>query len=281
MQKIRSLVESKVNPLALVGPLYLTVSITILWVLSKDLFSLLPVAGLLGLVLTWLAGRTGLWVALSGILLSLIASIWLEPLDSYWQVGFSFSMMLSLIITSLSQSEVVDSATRTESLLQEHVRELTEANQSLVLVKAALQEKDAYLAIARDEFLNLQQQQRQWSDDVFEERRKNFKTQELLEDQVLDVIDSSEYRRLNGFFLQLKEQFKEKDLTLAETRKNLFQAQEEVNLLKREIEEHKIYGVPTEIARLEAHCIKLEQHYSEEVARLETEVEMLEELFSH
>lgn len=278
MQKIRSLVESKVNPLALLGPLYLALSIALLWVLSKDLTSLLPISGLIGLAVTWVGGRTGLWVALSGVLLSLIASIWMEPLDSYWQTGFAFSMMLSLIVTSLNQAETVDKITLTEKLLQERSAEHTQINLALALAQSSLQEKEAYLAIARDEFLNLQQQQRQWSDAVFEERRKHFKTQEFLEDQVVDIMDSSEYRRLNGFYLQLKEQFKEKDQILAETRKNLFGAQEEVHLLMKELEEHRVYGVPTEIARLEQHCVKLEQHYSQEISRLQAEVEALEEL---
>jgi len=280
VQKIRSLVESKVNPLALVGPLYLTLSFILLWVFSKDLLALLPVSGLVGLAVAWVGGRTGLWIALSAVLLSLIASIWIDPLDSYWQVGFAFSMMLSLIVTSLNQSVTLDQADFIEKTLQEQLLELTQTNAALAVATESLREKETYLVIAREEFLNLQSQQRQWSDAVFAERRKVYKVQEQLEDQVVDAIDTSEYRRLNGFYSQLKEQFKEKDKILAETRKNLFSAQEEVHLLMKEVEEHKLFGVPTEVARLEEHCIKLEQHYGEELTRLEAEVAALESLFS-
>lgn len=278
MEKVRSFVDSKENPLALAGPFFLAIAVTFLWFFSKEVSSILPAAGLIGLTLTWFGRTTGLWLAQGVVFSALAASLWSDPLDFYWQSGFAFSMSVSLFITSLAQTETIDKTLSVEKELQEKLAALAEVQTSLAVTQDTLQEKEAFLSIARDEFLLLQKKQREWSDAVFEEKRKLAKVEELLEEQIIEIVDSPEYRRLNGAYLQLKEQFKEKDQVLVQTRKELFQTQEQVNALTKELDEFKLYGVPSEIAVLQKHCAEAEQEYRDEIERLRAEIRALEEL---
>ncbi len=99
-----------------------------------------------------------------------------------------------------------------------------------------------------------------------------------MEDQILDIIDSPEYRRLNGIYLQLKAQFKEKDQTLIETRKALFLAEEQVASLNKELEEINHLGIPDEVARLQKHCALIQNEYEGEITALKEEIKALEAL---
>jgi hypothetical protein len=276
VEKLRTFVESKQNPLALTGPLLLALALTLLWGLSKEVFWALPTAGLVGLAFTWVGGRVLFWISQGLVLAALLATLFLDPFDFYWQMGFAASLSLSLVVTALSQNDVVTNATSMQSVLQEQSEDIEKANAILISLQLQLQEKEAYLSIARDEFLHLQQQQKSWSDAVFEERRIAAKALEKLEDQVLEAVDSPEYRRLNGAYTQLKDQFKEKDATLTTTRKDLFLEQERANALSKELEEYKLYGVPSEIATLQNHCAEIEAHYSEKITRLKMEIQALE-----
>lgn len=276
MEKLRSFVDRKENPLAISGPLFLVVALALLWGLSKEVSVILPAAGLVGLAFTWMGRSTGLWVAQTLILLTLIFSLWTNPLDYYWQMVFALSMSISLFITSLTQRDVVEYATSAEKLLAEKTAELTATLSVVSALQETLINKEAYLTIARDEFLHMQRQHREWSDAVFEEKRKVARVEELLEEQIIEIVDSPEYRRLNGAYTQLKEQFKEKDSVLIETRKELFHTQEQANSLAKELDEFKLYGVPSEIAQLQQHCAQIEQNYQSEAARLRAEIQALE-----
>jgi len=278
VEKLRSFVESKSNPLALIGPLLMALAMTLLWGFSKEVSLVLPAAGLVGLAVSWKGGRTALWISQGVVFVALIAAILIDPFDFYWQAGFALSLSLSLLITSLAQMDVVENVSSTEILLEERAQDIAVANSTLLTLQGQLREKATYLSIARNEFLHLQQQQRSWSDAVFEEKRKAAKIQEFVEDQVLEVVDSPEYRRLNGAYTQLKDQFKEKDSTLTNTRRELFLEQERANALSKELDEFKLYGVPSEIANLQAHCAEIESHYSDKIARLQSEIQALESL---
>lgn len=276
VEKLRSFIDSKEKPLSLVGPLLLMLAITLLWGFSKEVSPILPAAGLVGLAFTWLGRSSGLWVAQTIIVLAVVAAIWSDPFDIYWKMGFGLSLSLSLFITSLAQTELVDTATTIDSQLQVKASELTEALNSVAVLQSTLQDKEVYLSIARDEFLHLQKQQREWSNAVFEQKQKTAQVEELLEDQILEATESPEYRRLNGAYTQLKEQFKEKDKVLTETRKELFLTQEQAGALSKELDEFKLYGVPSEIAQLQRHVAETEQQSLEEIERLRAEIQALE-----
>ncbi len=88
------------------------------------------------------------------------------------------------------------------------------------------------------------------------------------------IINPSEHRRLQGMYNQLREQFEEKTSLLSETRKELFQVQEQAHLLSKQLNEYHLTGegipqLTTEIAHLLAQ---------QEEAR--TEINRLEELIS-
>ena len=280
MEKLRTFVSSKENPLSVIGPILVVAAITILWSVTKAVSPLLPAAGLIGLLFSWSGSHKGLWISQGLILLALAASIWMMPIDFYWQSTFALSLSLSLLVTYLSQSTVVEASSSKESVLQELSATLESTQQQVVALQGLLNDKDVFLGIARDELLHLQKQQRDWSNAVFQQKQKTAQLEETLEDQILDMIDSPEYRRLNGAYTQLKEQFKEKDRTLVDTRKELFHAQESTMALSQELDEFKLYGVPSEIAQLERHCVETEREAQEEIERLRAEIKHLEKLVS-
>lgn len=278
MEKLRAFVASKENPLSLVGPLFFATALVLLWALSKEVSPLLPAAGLIGLALTWQGGKMSLWLAQSVLLLSLAVSLWINPLDFYWQAAFTLSLSLSLLITSLAQAAAIDTTRSSEATAEELSASLAAAQVQIEMLQSRLIDKDAFLTIARDELLHLQKQQRDWSNAVFEQKQKSARMEEVVEEQILDVIDSPEYRRLNGAYTQLKEQFKDKDLILTETRRDLFKAQENAAALSKELDEFRLYGVPSEIAQLQQHCVETEREAQEEIERLRAEITLLEGL---
>jgi hypothetical protein len=278
VEKLRAFVASKENPLSLVGPMLFAAAVAALWGLAKEVSPLLPAAGLIGLAFTWQGSKTSLWIAQGILVLSLAVSLWINPFDFYWQAAFALSLSLSLLITSLAQAEAIDGTVSSETTLQGLTSALEAAQQQATALQERLDDKDTFLCIARDELLHLQQQQRDWSNAVFEQKQKTARQEEALEEQVLGVIDSPEYRRLNGAYTQLKEQFKDKDLILTETRRDLFKAQESAAALSKELDEFKLYGVPSEIAQLQQHCVETEREAQEEIARLRAELKLLEQV---
>lgn len=84
---------------------------------------------------------------------------------------------------------------------------------------------------------------------------------------------NKELKRVNGLYNQLREQFKEKSQVLDETRRTLFQVQEEYNLFQKSKVEEQIQ----EQEAFQSHILSLSEH----IQQLETEVKVLHELEPH
>lgn len=87
---------------------------------------------------------------------------------------------------------------------------------------------------------------------------------------------NSEFRRVEGLYKQLREQFTEKSDVLDATRKELFHTQEALEALRRDIKEQTDFHCSEE----EIALIKLFQTSEEEIASLQNEVEDLHSLIS-
>lgn len=85
-------------------------------------------------------------------------------------------------------------------------------------------------------------------------------------------------RRLEGMYIQLKEQFEEKNNVLAETRRDLFHAEERLQALYKEIEEEKTFGLSANEESLQTALLNLDKQYVELENEYKQEVENLNEL---
>lgn len=103
-----------------------------------------------------------------------------------------------------------------------------------------------------------------------------------LEEAARGIAESQEYRRLNGLYKQLKEQFAEKSASVDSVRQELFYAQESVSRLEREREEWQISAGQAEqkvVAELlQSAQIELDtchQQYQQEIEQLHGIIEVL------
>lgn len=84
------------------------------------------------------------------------------------------------------------------------------------------------------------------------------------------VINPSEHRRLQGMYNQLREQFEEKTSLLNDTRKQLFHAEENAQLLSKQLNEYHLTGegIP-QLTNEIAHLLAQQEEARTEITRLE------------
>jgi chromosome segregation ATPase len=87
-------------------------------------------------------------------------------------------------------------------------------------------------------------------------------------------------RSVEGKYQQLKQQFEEKTLSLAEARRERFEAEERADKWRRELEELQNYGRLVEEKPLMKHLQKMERHYEAELQICQKESEALHSLIS-
>lgn len=84
------------------------------------------------------------------------------------------------------------------------------------------------------------------------------------------IINPSEHRRLQGMYNQLREQFEAKSNLLNETRKELFQVQEQAHVLAKQVNEYQLTGEGIPQLTLEiAHLLSQQEEAKNEIIRLE------------
>lgn len=128
-------------------------------------------------------------------------------------------------------------------------------DQELVQLKIEVNEKEARLKEWQD---RSQDQQAEAADKaVYEKELEQLKVDLLAKQQQVDDLQKSlekmqdqasrlpyapgNNRRIEGMYIQLKEQFQEKSSVLDETRRDLFYAQEEIEKIRKEQEETSIF----------------------------------------
>jgi hypothetical protein len=106
-----------------------------------------------------------------------------------------------------------------------------------------------------------------------------FRLDSALEDIQEDVDVKKENglrRRAEGLYSQLKNQFEEKSLTLDETRRQLFYAEEKLLQLEKELKEREEFNPDPQVERLMGHINQM-QH---QIEQSEQEVTQLNEIIS-
>src|SRR5262249_38522896 len=85
-------------------------------------------------------------------------------------------------------------------------------------------------------------------------------------------------RKAEGLYNQLREQFEQKSEILDNTRRDLFNAQEQLLNFQRDKTEKDIYNYSVEEKVLIKHIIKTERYYDQMVMALQSEIESLHSL---
>jgi hypothetical protein len=174
----------------------------------------------------------------------------------------------------LSEVEAVDTA---------HQNELTAANERLNASQVEVKVLEAKLSQIHHEFELAQQSLLQ----TFEETKSTLHVRESQLHQIQEnrsKLPSSEgnSRRIEGMYIQLREQFEEKTTTLEKTRHELFLAQEKLEELKRASEECNIFSISQsesllqrDLSRLTSEFEQLEKDYKSETEELHAIISVL------
>ncbi len=114
----------------------------------------------------------GFWISQLLIVAALITSLFLDPLDMYWQIGFASSLSLSIATLFLTRLEALDDDIAIVNEFSSEAKQIDEILKKTNALQAVIEDKNVYLAIAREELLHLQSQQKNWAEAVFAEKRK-------------------------------------------------------------------------------------------------------------
>ena len=88
-------------------------------------------------------------------------------------------------------------------------------------------------------------------------------------------------RRIEGMYIQLKQQFQERNAVLDQTRQELFYSQEKVLQLQKELEEECIYGFSESEISLQKMILELGREIDELQKSHDEECELLEDVIDH
>lgn len=112
------------------------------------------------------------------------------------------------------------------------------------------------------------------------EQLQQIKTK--MEESADTTLNDKNYRRLEGLYQQLRQQFSEKSEVLSATRKELFTTQEKLSALEKEMEEAKLYedsetsaSLHRLIAAAESELALSEQQHGIEINRLHEVIDSL------
>ncbi|MDF2550340.1 MAG: hypothetical protein K0S07_1407 [Chlamydiales bacterium] len=179
---------------------------------------------------------------------------------------------------------------------QDLAQQLQEARQSLSALQAHLEDQQAASFIWQD-LLAQSERARSKIEQALEEKAAELQLmkqalpveqtppaepQEVISQVRLKLNgegeSSGELRRMQGLYRQLKEQFEEKRLSLDEARKALFQATEQAEALKREMQEEEAFHRIA--SAFEKDSIRLRQELEQELSFVQNENESLQELIA-
>lgn len=152
--------------------------------------------------------------------------------------------------------ELESSIPQYEALKQTIIQEMAEHNDAIEKEKSLLESTLSRLQGDLDEIVAKQKDLINASD--YQEIQSNYQQAQekiqVLEETLSrlqgeletytngDIIPAPEHRRIQGMYNQLRAQFDEKNKLLAETRKELFQAQESALVLQKTLDEYSLTG---------------------------------------
>lgn len=271
---------------AIVGPLICLFSLFVIAIKNSQVSYFLPFTLLIGMPVCW---RWRLW-GWGGITLFLIACLVFEypsiPLEErFWVIGMSFSNALALLITALSFEEV-------EAQIESIGVESRSRLENLWKVDEKKQAVEQELAASKEEIKNLKFKVRSFQklvDHSTEEMHSARVDHDRVLQELLQVKDENEKLTklltkaesdppMEAKYCQLREQFKEKAQILADTRRELFLANEKITRLQRELDEERWYTLGEVEESLEKHLLDLSKEKEEQEAQHIREVEALQAL---
>lgn len=271
---------------AIVGPLICLFSLFVISVKHAQVPFFLPFTLLIGMPVCW---RWRLW-GWGGMTLILLGCLFYEyPLvaleERFWVMGMSISNILALLITALSFEEVetqieslgVESRSRLENLWkvdekkQAIEQELQRYKKEVKSLKIKVRSFQKLVDLSTEEMHTARVEHDKMLQEFSHLQDENAKLTEALEKAENDPPVEAKYR-------QLKEQFNQKSKVLAETRKELFLANEKLARLQREFDEERWYSLSEVEESLERHLLAVSKEKEELEAEHQREVEALQSL---
>lgn len=271
---------------AIVGPLICLFSLFVISVKNSQVPLFLPFTLLLGMPVCW---RWRLW-GWGSVSLFLLGCLFYEyhylPLeDRFWMVGMSISNILALLITALSFEEVetqieslgVESRSRLENLWkvdekkQAIEQELQTYKDEVKRLKIKVRSFQKLVDISTEEMHSARVEYDKVLQEYSHVKDENAKLTEALAKAESDPPVEAKYR-------QLRVQFDQKSKVLAETRRELFLANEKLARLQREFDEERWYSLSEVEESLERHLLALSKEKEALEAEHHREVEALQSL---
>lgn len=271
---------------AIVGPLICLFSLFVISVKHSQVPFFLPFTLLVGMPVCW---RWRLW-GWGGISLFLLGCLFYEyhhvPLEErFWMMGMSISNILALLITALSFEEVesqieslgVESRSRLENLWkvdekkQVIEQELQKYKDEVKSLKIKVRSFQKLVDISTEEMHSARVEYDKVLQEFSHVKDENTKLTEALAKAESDPPVEAKYR-------QLREQFNQKSKVLAETRRELFLANEKLARLQREFDEERWYSLSEVEESLERHLLELSKEKEALEAEHHREVEALQSL---
>lgn len=226
--------------------------------------SLFAAAALFSLILVSSFDKMGLYIA-AGLQLAFVAFVHLQsPIDLWHQLCFSLSLMLTLFATYYAECEVIEEPVKaTSEVTDEKVRlwqELFNARQEIKSLYQQKQEQEAEIALKIGAISREKEQEalllkhhleallvdklqivKQLEEAEADIRRLIGHMQEMaeanaeLKKKIEEAPTGETLLSPDALYRQLRLQFEEKSRVLDETRKELFMAQEKVEVLHRQV----------------------------------------------
>jgi|GEM_PF-1605370 len=313
MKTIEVNLEGRLQVWAAIGPLMLVLTSLVCLIKGEHHDWLLISLALVGLPLCWRWKMSGLFGAVTILLLYLVATYSDVAIGNrFWHVGTTMAAALGLVVTTLSFEEVealigklrVESESRLKNLwsIDEKFKaaqkawqeEREDLSQRLQESLQELREKEArigtfgrVLGVVRQDLDASQRKHERLLTELFEARTQASRLSQELDKEAVFGRDR-EICRIEGMYRQLRHQFEEKTKVLADTRKQLFYSQEKCLVYEKEKEEESLTSLgelELELQRyfccVEAFRQQHEQDKDSEVAELTALVEALLEELSH
>ena len=273
---------------ALIGPFICLLSLFVFFVKGTTTPTHLPVVLLLGVPLCWkwkLKGFAGSIALLCSLLFYYYSDI---PLDErFWHLGMGISTAMSLLITALSFEEVealidgmkVESRSRLENLwkvdekLQLTAGELKKKKEKIRELNVKIRSYQKLVDRSTEELVEIRTSRDKVANDLYQTNMEKEELEFHLRKAQDDPPPEAKY-------LQLRQQFEDKQQLLDKTRKELFRAKERILHLQKEHKEMEMFELSEVEEALEKHLLRMEQEAEAHDAEHQQELDTLQDMLS-
>jgi len=273
---------------ALIGPFICLLSLFVYFVKGTTTPTYLPLVLLMGVPCCWkwkLKGFAGSVALLCLLLFYYYGDIPLD--DRFWHLGMGISTAMSLLITALSFEEVevlidgikLESRSRLENLwkvdekLQLTAGELKKKKDKIRELNVKIRSYQKLIDRSTEELVEVRTDRDKLAQDLYQTNCENEELESIL--KKLKDAPPPEAK-----YLQLRQQFEEKQQLLDETRKELFRSNEQILQMQREREESQMFELSEVEEALERHLLRMEQEKEEHDAEHQQEIDTLQEMLA-